>query len=380
MPINMANLIEAEPQVSRDQHLLRIFITCAPVAIAMFDRQMRYLAVSQRFLKEYRMEGRDLIGKSHYEVFPEIPDRWKSIHQRCLHGECLKCDEDSLLHGNGEMEWLRWEVQPWYEKEDDIGGIVLFLEVITEQKMASERLKESEEKFRDLFDKHSAVKLILDPQSGAIVEANQAAEKFYGWPRADLCSLKIFDINTLPAATVRKHMETVLRDDKAYFEFQHRLADGSIRDVAVYSSSIVIRGNPFLHSIVHDITQHRLVEKEREKLREQLNQAQKMESIGLLAGGVAHDFNNMLSVIIGYSSILLTQPNLPEKTHHDLNQILNAAMRSADVTRQLLAFARKQTINPVVLDLNQAVANMLKMLKRLIGEDITLQWIPDGQL
>ena len=346
----------------------------------MLDKKMRYVAVSRRFLQEYNLEGRDLIGRSHYELFPEIPDRWKSIHQRGLQGEYLKCDEDSLIHGDGEVEWLRWEVQPWYAKGDEIGGIILFIEVITEQKIAAERLKESEEKFRNLFDKHSAVKLIIDPESGAIVEANEAAEKFYGWTRESLCRKRIQDINILSPEEIGREMAAARKEEKGYFEFQHRLANGSIRDVAVYSSIITIKGKELLHSIIHDVTQHRQVEKERQKLQAQLNQAQKMESVGLLAGGVAHDFNNMLSIIIGYSSILLKQTDLSVKTHKDITQIYNAAMRSAEVTRQLLAFARKQTINPVVLDLNTTLANMLKMIKRLIGEEITLQWIPDERL
>lgn len=372
----MIDLKKAEQQIARHQRLLQIFINHAPVAIAMFDKQMRYVAVSQRFLREYHMEGQDLIGKNHYELFPDIPDRWKNIHQRALNGECLKCDEDSLIHSNGKVEWLRWEVLPWYEEGEEIGGIILFIEVITEQKLAAERLKESEEKFRNLFNKHSAVKLIIDPESGAIVEANEAAEKFYGWTAETLCKMRIQDINTLSSDEIKKEMGKVLKLEKAYLEFKHRLADGSVRDVAVYSSSIVMKGKSFLHSIIHDVTQHKHVEKEREKLQVQLNQAQKMESIGLLAGGVAHDYNNMLSVIIGYSTILLTKKELSEKIHYDINQILNAAQRSADVTRQLLAFARKQTINPVVLNLNTTLTNMLKMIKRLIGEDIALRWIP----
>ncbi|MCF8093225.1 MAG: transporter substrate-binding domain-containing protein [Desulfotignum sp.] len=118
--------------------------------------------------------------------------------------------------------------------------------------------------------------------------------------------------------------------------------------------------------------------KDQEKLQAQLIQAQKMESVGRLAGGVAHDFNNMLSVIIGYAElgVLKTSPENP--LHPDMKEILTAARRSADITKQLLAFARKQTINPRVLDLNETVENMLKMLRRLIGEDINLSWQPGG--
>ena len=112
------------------------------------------------------------------------------------------------------------------------------------------------------------------------------------------------------------------------------------------------------------------------ELTAQYQQAQKMESVGRLAGGVAHDYNNMLSVIMGYTEMALDKVDTSNPLHEDLREVLNAARRSTDITRQLLAFARKQTIEPVVLDLNTTVDGMLKMLRRLIGEDISLAWLP----
>ena len=116
------------------------------------------------------------------------------------------------------------------------------------------------------------------------------------------------------------------------------------------------------------------------RLEAQYQQAQKMEAIGLLAGGVAHDFNNMLSVILGYAELALLKVDSGQSLRTNLEEIIKAADRSADMTRQLLAFARKQTIIPVVLDLNRAVGSMLKMIKRLIGEDIDLAWMPTADL
>jgi len=112
------------------------------------------------------------------------------------------------------------------------------------------------------------------------------------------------------------------------------------------------------------------------QLADQFQQAQKMEAVGLLAGGVAHDYNNMLSVILGYTELALLKVDPVQPLHADLEEIYKAAIRSTDMTRQLLTFARKQTIKPVALDLNQNVASMLKMLRRLIGEDIDLAWLP----
>jgi len=129
-----------------------------------------------------------------------------------------------------------------------------------------------------------------------------------------------------------------------------------------------------------DITERKRAEGERDKLQAQLLQARKMESIGRLAGGVAHDFNNILQIIMGYSQILVDVLPAESETSQKVREIYTAGERAASLTRQLLAFARKQTISPRVLDLNDAIESMLKMLRRLIGEDIDLAWQPDGDL
>ncbi|MBI5589736.1 MAG: PAS domain S-box protein [Deltaproteobacteria bacterium] len=132
--------------------------------------------------------------------------------------------------------------------------------------------------------------------------------------------------------------------------------------------------------IAHDITARKQAEEAHKKLEAQFRQAQKMEAVGRLAGGVAHDFNNMLSIIIGYAELALNSIDPSAPLHANIHEITKAAQRSADLTRQLLAFARKQTIAPKVLDLNDTIAGMLKMLRRLIGEDIDLLWKPGGNL
>jgi len=240
---------------------------------------------------------------------------------------------------------------------------------ITERAQAEEALRKSESKFRNLFHKHAAIKLIIDPDTGTILDANEAAEKFYGWSGDELRQMKIQDINTLPPQQIKVEIGKILKGQSIHFECCHRMADGTVKDVAIYSSKVEIEGKIFLHSIIHDITNQRNLEKE-------LHQAQKMESVGRLAGGVAHDYNNILSVIMGYSELAMGDPELTERLRLKLNEVLKAAMRAADITRQLLAFARKQTIAPRVVEVNKYVEMMLKMLVRLIGEDIHLVWLP----
>ncbi|MEZ4528441.1 MAG: ATP-binding protein, partial [Desulfobacterales bacterium] len=133
-------------------------------------------------------------------------------------------------------------------------------------------------------------------------------------------------------------------------------------------------------AVLEDITDRRKAEAEKDRLNAQLIQARKMESVGRLAGGVAHDYNNMLSVILGYTEMALENLEPGDRLHSDLEEILKAARRSADITRQLLAFSRQQTIEPRMIDLNETVGSMLKMLRRLIGENIELSWHPGENL
>ena len=135
-----------------------------------------------------------------------------------------------------------------------------------------------------------------------------------------------------------------------------------------------------IFATVQDITDLKQAEEEKGKLHEQLIQSQKLESVGRLAGGVAHDYNNMLSVIQGYTEMAMEKTSPEDPLFGDLEEILNAARRSIVITRQLLAFARKQTIVPRVIDLNGCVENMLKMIRRLIGENIELSWFPGHRL
>jgi PAS domain S-box-containing protein len=170
--------------------------------------------------------------------------------------------------------------------------------------------------------------------------------------------------------------------DVLYVESLQRRKDGAVRLLAWWCKSLRDgQGNiTGMLSTARDITERKQAEVEREKLQAQLLQAQKMESVGRLAGGVAHDFNNMLGVILGYTELALHGVGPDEPLHADLEKIQKAAKRSADLTRQLLAFARKQTVSPRVIDLNDTIDSMLKLLVRLIGEDIDLSWRPGKEV
>ncbi len=176
---------------------------------------------------------------------------------------------------------------------------------ITEYKKVEDTLKESEEKFLNIFQHHSATKLIIDPDTGNIVEANEASEKFYGWSVEQLKEMRIQDINMLSAEQVKAEMEKARSLDSNHFEFRHRLADGSVKDVDVYSSKIEIKGKELLHSIVHDITERKRAEEKltesEEKFRLAFRTSPDSINLSRLSDGMYLDINEGFINIMGHA-------------------------------------------------------------------------------
>jgi two-component system, cell cycle sensor histidine kinase and response regulator CckA len=178
------------------------------------------------------------------------------------------------------------------------------------------------------------------------------------------------------------HKEGLKHDGPLDLSFRIIRPNGDVRFIRMMFETIFKEnGSPLRRmGTFQDVTEIKKVEDEKTKLEGQLRQAQRMESIGRLAGGVAHDFNNMLGVILGHTELALEQVDAPQPLHFDLKEIQKAAIRSADLTKQLLAFARKQAFAPRVMDLNETVLGMARMLQRLIGENIKIEWKPEKDL
>ena len=172
---------------------LHCFVENAPAAIAMLDRQMRYLAVSRRWLTDYGLSG-DLRGRSHYEVFPEIPERWKEIHRRCLAGAVECAEEDEFQRSDGASQWLQWEVRPWFDASAAIGGIVLFTEDITKRKRAEEALRASEARLRSHIE-HSPLGVVEWDRNFVVTRWAGDAEKIFGWSAAEVVGRGLADLH-----------------------------------------------------------------------------------------------------------------------------------------------------------------------------------------
>ncbi len=165
---------------------LRLFIDHAPVALAMFDNQMRYLAVSRRWLSDYRLEGIDVLGQSHYEVFPEITEDLKEIHLRALNGEIIKNDNGRFVRLDGSVQWLKWEVRPWYKTDGSIGGIALFSEDIT-------ALKQSESHYRTLFERTGTCIAVIE-RDGTISLMNEQFSELSEVSKEELIGSSFFNL------------------------------------------------------------------------------------------------------------------------------------------------------------------------------------------
>lgn len=148
----------AQEELQRGERVMRLFVEHSPAAIAMFDREMKYIVASRRYLADYELGEQNLDGRSHYEIFPEMPERWKEIHMRCLAGEIEKAEEDPFPRADGRLDWVRWEIRPWYEADGGIGGVILFSEVITQRKRAEDELRLSRDRLADLSRRLSEIR------------------------------------------------------------------------------------------------------------------------------------------------------------------------------------------------------------------------------
>lgn len=242
-------------------------------------------------------------------------------------------------------------------------------------------LRESESRFRLFADTAPVGVIIADKDQNAIY-VSPKFQALFGYSREEIPTLEAWLNRAYPDPTLRDivkgHWMAAVEEARSRqgeivpMEFPVTCKDGTVRDIEFRMSTT----GELDFVVFTDVSDRRRSEAERDRLQGQLFQAQKMETIGRLAGGVAHDFNNMLSVILGFTELSLATLKPGEPLHHNLLEIHNAATRSTVITRQLLGFARRQTIAPKALDLNGAIEGMLNMLRRLVGEDVEIVFLP----
>ncbi len=241
------------------QDLLNTFVRYVPAAVAMLDRDMRYVQVSDRWASEYRMDRSQFEGSSHYDLFPEIPDRWKEIHRRCLAGETMRSEEDRWVRQDGQVSWLRWEIRPWFDQDHKPAGILIFTEDITARKELEECLRESEETVRTLLDT-AAQAIIAIESDGTIVLANRQAGKMFGYAQGELIGRQL---ETLVPPRLRNPHQSRREEFNLYpksrtvgadLDLLGLRKDGSEFPIEVSLSSVNTKRGLLAVSFVSDIT------------------------------------------------------------------------------------------------------------------------------
>lgn len=453
---------------------LRLSVKHSPAAIAMLDREMRYLVVSLRWMEDYRLGVESIVGRSHYEVFPETPPHWIEYHRRCLAGEVEKCDDEKFVRADGSIDWIRWEIRPWHLADGSIGGIIIFSEDISKRKQAEMTLRASEAKFRTLIESASEG-ILVSNTSGGLLEVNAAACQLLGFSREELLGMGFADIVVhdemqrilgevallgegqvirsewicrrkggvqFPAeisATVlpNGHLQCIMRDitqrkmaeekireqasllDKAQDAIivcapenfgivywnrsaerlygwkvnevlnhsQRELLNRDMAQFMVVMKSLEEQGEWSGELVQHDKSGRRVIVEsrwtlirdalgrpksilsintditERKNLEQQFLRAQRMESIGTLAGGIAHDLNNVLAPIVMSIELLKIQEKNQQK-QGILGTIESSAKRGSDLVKQVLSFARGVEGRQLAVQ----VGHLIKEIEKITNE------------
>ncbi|MDX2480692.1 MAG: PAS domain S-box protein [Desulfuromusa sp.] len=337
-------------------------IVWSPLLWAIFGRTPleqppNYAQFSAWIHPDYR-EHHDRFMKKMLAVHPgeKITDIFYSLVRPDGEERCIEMACEGEFDATGKLQYLFGTVQD-----------------ITERKKAEKGLRESEERFKKMFHSNSAVMLLLDPESGSIIDANLAAESFYGYSYDELISSNINQINTLNPELITQEMQKSLEEKRNYFIFPHRISNGDIRTVEVHSTPIPLLNKTILFSIIHDISDRVKAENERLEFETQLRQKHKMEAVGYMAGGIAHNFNNNLSMILG--NVELSQMKQPRGSEviHFLENAKIAIHNSRDLILKIITYSRKGMQSTIVTQLTPIIKETISLLQSTLPTTVRLQ-------
>jgi len=274
----------AEEALAGSEEMQRHLIKHTPAAVAMFDTEMRYLQASDRWITDYKLEGKEVIGRSHYEVFPDLPEHWKDIHRRVLRGSTDRCDEAMFPRAGGGVEWLQWEIRPWYSTENVIGGLIMFTQVITERKRTESKLRASEELFRTSFES-ATTGVCLVAKDGKFFNVNRTLCEMIGYTKEELLHLTFNDITHEQDKEIgRSFLDNALAGGSKTMQTEKRYLHKDGHVVWAYLSTAVIdppqENGCYLISYVQDITQRKQAEEALASTTELLERTSAMAKVG----------------------------------------------------------------------------------------------------
>ncbi len=371
--------MEATRKMEESENQFKAIFEMASIGIAQADiNSGRFLIVNQKMCEITGYTSAELACLQISDI-THADDRQRDwvLFQSVVDGETPNYRlEKRYVRKDASVVWVNVNMTVIRDDSGKPLRTIATIEDITDRKRVEGDLRASEERYRTLFDRANDGIFVLSID-GTLVELNETFAQMHGYTAKEMVGMRLEDLDTPETSRlVPERMRRLLAGEALTFDVEHFHKDGHVFPLEVSASLINYNGRQFIQCFHRDISRRKADEAEKERLEAQLRQAMKMEAVGRLAGGVAHDFNNMLSVILGHAELALTSTDPNQPLSADLREIRIAAERSADLTRQLLTFARQQVITPTVLDLNLAIESMLKMLRRLIGENINLEWRP----
>ena len=383
----IADLKRSEEALKESEARLQTLIRTLPDLIWLKDPQSVYLSCNPRFEAHFGAREKDIVGKTDYDFLSKKrAESYRREDRQVLdEGRPIRNESEFIFASDGHREILETIKTPMYRSDGRLIGVLGIGRDTTDRKKAEQKLQRSRVRYQALYQESLKrtrlyesllesvpIALVIYNLDGQATYVNPAFTSTFGFTMQDVKGRRIPFVPEEEKEKSLAGIQQVLNGEPVFSLSTRRLTkDGRILDILLSSSCYDDdTGNRAgIVVFLRDVTQVKQTEA-------QLLQAQKMESVGRLAGGVAHDFNNMLSVILGYTELEMAQLDESQPLYNSLKEIRRAATRSANLTRQLLAFARKQTVTPKVLDLNRTLEGMLKMLRRLLGEDIDLVWRP----
>ena len=329
--LDISTLKKTEQELQTSRSNLVALINNRNESIWSIDKDYRLVVCNDYFRDSYEAaynfkleSGIDLVSI----LKPELKTYWKAYYDTALQGQKVSFEFSESIHGK-KYHFNVW-LNPIYIDDKIAGASALSVDV-TELIEAQENLRLSEEKFRRLFERHSAVHFLLDPATGRIDNVNQAAADFYGWSIEELKNMNIHEINTMEKQVLSDTLKKASKTKNNRFEVKHRLANGEIRDVEIYSSRVEIMGQEYLHAIVHDITEKQLLLKDLLRAKEKAEENDRLKSAFL--ANMSHEIRTPLNGILGFTS-LITGDELPPKSRRmEYSAIIN---RSAESLMQLI--------------------------------------------
>ena len=347
----------AEQQLADSEAKYRLLFEANPEPMWVYEHEtFRVLAANQAAIASYGYTEAELLSMTVYDLHPPIDHPMLATMLR--EPRELASTRTGLHHRKKDGTIIDVEILADSIEFAGRRARLILSRDVTERRRLERQLLENEQKYRMLFESNAEAMYVYDLETHRFLAVNQAAISRYGYSRDEFLGMQVLDL-------VPRHEAKPERLTETTGSWIHQRKDGTMLEAEVVSHAIDFGGRHANLVLARDVTDQR-------RLEAQLRQAQKMEAVGRLAGGIAHDFNNLLTAILGSAQLALREVEPSHVVREDLEEIRRAGLRAADLTRQLLAYSRRQVVAPKVIDVNETLRALDGMLRRLIREDIDL--------